>query len=241
LTFLGNYVGSDMIPDSVRRSSLVPRLQAVLRPYTYPLWLDWPLQNHLTYGAPFDFDHYIEVAVTENGESSAADIIHIPDRNAGPGLATGRMRRLAWFVARLAADRDRGDILPLAIGGGFLKQLDASKVQIRSFRQQPLILGEEGGIDETAPPSADERLYAADIFFLPGLSQPQVNKIGEARDVAPVTTPSRSGGNSSNSSGNDRGAKATPNMSGKRPNLLLPGENLLAPPALPPALPPKQK
>jgi hypothetical protein len=242
VTFFGNYEGSDLVSAQARGSSLVPRLQAVIRPYTYPLWLDWPLQNHLTYGAAFDFDHYVEVAIAPTEDTTEPEVLRLPEESAGPGLRANRFRRLAWYVARLAEDRERSEVLPLAIGGGIAKQHDATKAQVRSFRRQPLILGEAGGIDESARAAADERIYAADVFFLPGLDRPQLNKVGEARDVAPVTGPSSSGYPASKSSNDQQGPPQSGSIPGIRMrNPLLPGGNPLAPPALPPALPPSDK
>jgi hypothetical protein len=242
VTFFGNYEGSDLVSAQARGSALVPRLQSVIRPYTYPLWLDWPLQNHLTYGAAFDFDHYIEVAITPKDGTTEPEVLRLPEQSAGPGLRANRLRRLAWYVARLAADRERSEVLPLAIGGGILKQHDATKAQVRSFRTQPLILGETGGIDESVRATADERIYAADVFFLPGLDRPQLNKVGEARDVAPVTGPSGSGSPASRPSDDRQGASQGSSTPGIRPrSSLLPAGNPLTPPALPPALPPSKE
>jgi hypothetical protein len=123
--------------------------------------------------------------------------------------------------------------LPIAIGGGVLKQYDAERVQLRCFRKPPLFLD---NLDGTAAPPAsvnDERVYVADVFFLPGFERPQLNKIGEARDVAPVTRPSATGGQEKIPSGKEDSSKASVPATPPVRNPLLPINPLPRPPNAP--------
>ena len=96
LAFWGNFDGAEFDP----KPGLIPRMQAVVRPYLYPLWLDRPFQYHLTFGAPLDFNHFLEVAITSSQPASEPSVLQLPDADAGPSLAANRYRRLAWHVAR---------------------------------------------------------------------------------------------------------------------------------------------
>jgi hypothetical protein len=238
LAFCGNFEGAEFDP----KPGLIPRMEAVVRPYLYPLWLDRPFQYHLTYGAPLDFDHFLEVAINANQPGDQPAILQLPDADAGPSLSANRYRRLAWHVARRAQMPDGGDLLPLAVGAGVLKQYDSRRVQVRCFRQQPLFLDALDGSATSPMPSADERVYAADVFFLPGNDQPQLNKIGEARDFAPVTGPAPSGGRQPAGKADSKSSatKPTDPAAGLR-NPLLPQNNGSASGSIPPALPPDLK
>ena len=229
LVFFSNFEGGDW------DSTLLYNMKRVVRPYMYPLWLDRPYHYHLTYAEELDFDHYIEGALTP-ADSSEAITIRLPDDELGPGLRRQRYQRLAWHFARRAQSDASSEVLPLAIGAGLLKQNHAARVQVRCLRKRPLFLDEvRAGTPRNVP---DERIYAADVFFLPGFDQPQLNKIGEARDVAPVTRPSDSGSQG-------RGAREDQKSSSGGPDRTAPLRNPLTPPgdgsrSRPPALPPDQ-
>jgi len=231
LAFLANYDGAELD----QKPSLIPRMKSVVQPYLYALWLDRPLHYHLTYGDPLDFDHYLEVAITPKGTSNEATVLRLPGEDAGAGPQASRYRRLAWHVARRTQmSEGRDELLPLAIGGGVLKQYDAARVQVRCFREPPIFLDHLDGTATTPAPTSDERVYAADVFFLPGFDRPQLNKIGEARDVAPVTRPAATG-----SEGTDRGNRDKSPKGGSEPtaplrNPLLPINPLPRTPIIPP-------
>jgi hypothetical protein len=233
LVFFSNFEGGDWDSDILRR------MKIVVRPYLYPLWLDRPYHFHLTYAEPLDFDHYIEVAVTKKDSSEPA-VVRLPDDDLGVGQRRQRYQRLAWHFAR-NVELQRGDeLLPLTIGAGLLKQHDAARAQVRCFRKRPLFFDEvRAGTSTEAP---DERLYAADVFFLPGNAEPQLNKIGEARDVAPVTRPSDSGsqGPPERKSHTDSSSSSTESAAPLR-NPLLQGGAPAGPALQPPALPPATK
>ena len=233
LVFFSNFEGGDWDSDLLRR------MKIVVRPYMFPLWLDRPYHYHLTYAEPLDFDHYIEVALTPK-ESSEPQTVRLPDDELGIGLRRQRFARLAWHFARRAELQTADELLPLTIGGGLLKQQDAARAQVRCFRKRPLFLDEVRAGTRTETP--DERLYAADVFFLPGNAEPQLNKIGEARDVAPVTRPSDSGsqGPPKRDRQNDSSSGAVESASPLR-NPLLPGADPSRPAAIPPAFPPRDK
>jgi hypothetical protein len=230
LVFFSNFEGGDW--DSV----LLGRMKTVVRPYLYPLWLDRPYHYHLTYGHELDFDHYVDVALAAP-DSAEESIVRLPDDSLGVGPRRERYERLAWHFARGLESQPQVELLPLAIGGGLIKQRGAARAQVRLFRKRPLFLDDVlAGTQRVTP---DERLYAADVFFLPGYDQPQLNKIGEARDVAPVTEPSAGGGQRPSSRGDQKDA-ATGGSERKSPfrSPLSPAPDTSAPPALPPALPP---
>ncbi len=239
LAFWGNFEGAEFDP----KPGLIPRMQAVVRPYLYPLWLDRPFQHHLTYGAPMDFNHFLEVAITSAEPGDEPSVLQLPAVDAGPSLAANRYRRLAWHIARRAQTPDGADLLPLAVGGGVLMQYEAERVQVRCLRQQPLFLDALDGSATSPMPTADERVYAADIFFLPGNDQPQLNKIGEARDFAPVTG---SGANGGRQPAGKTDTEKRPSTKGNDPAALL-RNPLLAPTpsssnnAITPAPPPDNK
>jgi hypothetical protein len=233
LVFFSNFEGGDWDSDLLRR------MKIVVRPYLFPLWLDRPYHYHLTYAEPLDFDHYIEVALTPK-DSSEPQTVRLPDDDLAIGLRRQRFARLAWHFARRAELQTADELFPLTIGGGLLKQHDAARAQVRCFRKRPLFLDEvRAGTSSEVP---DERLYAADVFFLPGNAEPQLNKIGEARDVAPVTRPSDSGSQgppkresqTDSSTGTGDGASALRNP-------LLPRTDPTRPASAPPALPPRAK
>jgi len=91
-------------------------------------------------------------------------------------------------LARLAEAPQGSDVIPLAVGGGMMRQHNATKSQVRLFRMPPYMFDDMHNPANPEPVRRPaEQLYAADVFFLPGFSQPQVNRIGERRDVAPVT------------------------------------------------------
>lgn len=237
LVFFSNFEGGDW--DSV----LLGRMKSVVRPYLYPLWLDRPYHYHLTYGHELDFDHYIDVALVAPA-SSEESIVRLPDDSLGIGPRRERYERLAWHFARGLEAQPQAELLPLAIGGALVKQHDAARGQVRLFRKRPLFLDDVlAGAQRTTP---DERLYAADVFFLSGYDQPQLNKIGEARDVAPVTKPSAAGGQSTPPPDGQKDAatgtteRAQPGTQPFR-NPLAPSTDSLRPPALPPPLPPDNK
>jgi hypothetical protein len=186
LVFLSNFEGGEW------DSELLANMKVPLRPYLYPLWLDRPYHNHLTYGKELDYDHYIDVELAPGDSSAEAATIRLPADELGRGIRRQRYERLAWHLARRAEFETGDDLLPLAVGAAVLRQNDAKRAQLRCLRKRPLFFDEvREGTSREAP---DERVYAADVFFLPGFDQPQLNKIGEARDVAPVTRPPGSGG-----------------------------------------------
>jgi hypothetical protein len=233
VVFFSNFEAGDWDSDLLRR------MKIVVRPYLYPLWLDRPYHYHLTYAEPLDFDHYIEVALTPK-DLSDTTTVRLPDDELGIGLRRQRYQRLAWHFARRTESQTPDDLLPLTIGAGLIKQHTAARAQVRCFRKRPLFLEEvQAG---TSPDTPDERLYAAAVFFLPGNEQPQLNKIGEARDVAPVTRPSDSGSQglpqrqSETDSSSGSGDRAAPLR-----NPLLPGVDPARPASIPPALPPGNK
>jgi hypothetical protein len=234
LVFFSNFEGGDW------DSALLGRMKSVVRPYMYPLWLDRPYHYHLTYGHELDFDHYIDVALVTPG-SSEETIVRLPDDDLGIGPRRDRYERLAWHFARRAAATapdPLNELLPLAIGAGVLKQNDATRAQVRCFRRvTPNLDDVREGIQRNTP---DERVYAADVFFLPGYEQPQLNKIGEARDVAPVTKPSAAGGQSSTAPGGQKDATGTKERPSPFRNPLSPALDPTLPPALPPPLPPEK-
>lgn len=233
LLFLSNFEGGDW--DSV----LLRRMKIVLRPYLYPLWLDRPYHYHLTYAEPLDFDHYIEVALTEK-DSPEETIVRLPAEDLGIGQRRQRYLQLAWHFARRAELPTADELLPLTIGAGLIRQHDATRAQVRCFRKRPLFFDEVVAGTNTEVP--DERIYAADVFFLPGNQQPQLNKIGEARDVAPVTRPSDSGSQgtpqrpSERDSSSGAGDRAAPLR-----NPLLPRVDPTRPARIPPASPSGKK
>jgi hypothetical protein len=232
LVFFSNFEGGDW------DSRLLYQMKVAVRPYLYPLWLDRPYHYHLTYGHELDFDHYVDVALVTPGSSEEA-IVRLPDDSLGIGPRRQRYERLAWHFARGLESQPQAELLPLAIGGAMVKQHDASRAQVRLFRKRPLFLDDVlAGAQRNTP---DERIYAADVFFLSGYEQPQLNKIGEARDVAPVTKPAAGGGQSPSSTGGAKDA-ATGTTKGTQPfrNPLSPSTDSLRPPALPPPLPPEK-
>jgi hypothetical protein len=234
LVFFSNFEGGDW------DSTLLDGMKKVVRPYMYPLWLDRPYHYHLTYGHELDFDHYIDVALVGHG-SAEETIVRLPDDNLGVGPRRERYERLAWHFARRAAATapdPLNELLPLAIGAGVLKQNDAKRAQVRLFRKAPLFLDDVlAGTDRNTP---DERVYAADVFFLPGYDQPQMNKIGEARDVAPVTKPAAGGGQSPAAPSGQKDATGTKERVSPFRNPLSPSFDSIRPPALPPPLPPEK-
>jgi hypothetical protein len=233
LVFFSNFEGGDWDSDLLRR------MKTVVRPYLYALWLDRPYHYHLTYAEPLDYDHYIEAAVSSNDESEPT-VIRLPADDLGIGQRRNRYERLAWHCARRAELAAGDELLPLSIGAGLIKQHDAARVQVRCFRKRPLFLDEVRAGSSAKTP--DERLYAADIFFLPGNPQPQMNKIGEARDVAPVTGPS-AGGSQVPSASKAQTDSTKSNSSRVAPllNPLLPDNSTNRAPIIPPALPPANK
>jgi hypothetical protein len=237
LVFFSNFEGGDW--DSL----LLDRMKVAVRPYLYPLWLDRPYHYHLSYGHELDFDHYIDVALVAPG-SSDETVVRLPDDSLAIGPRRERYERLAWHFARRAALATPDELLPLAIGAGVLKQNDAKRAQVRVYRKVPLYLDDVlAGAERNTP---DERIYAADVFFLPGYEQPQLNKLGEARDVAPVTKPSAGGGQGPAPPSRQKDAatgtteRAQPGAQPLR-NPLSPATDSLRPPALPPPLPPDNK
>jgi hypothetical protein len=219
LLFLSNFEGGDW--DSL----LLSRMKVVVRPYLYPLWLDRPYHYHLTYAQPLDYDHYVDIA-WKTSDSAQETVLRLPPDDLSGGLRRQRYERLAWHFAR-AAEVGLGDeVLPLALGAGILRQYDVDRVQVRLFRKRPLFFDEvRSGVVNQAP---DERLYAADVFFLPGYAEPQLNKIGVARDVAPVTRPAE-GSNRSPSPSSSKDGKDSSSGDGKTSqptrSLLLPGSD----------------
>jgi hypothetical protein len=230
LAFLANYDGAELD----QKPSLIPRMKSVVQPYLFALWLDRPFQYHLTFGDPMDFDHYLELAITPKGRAGEPTVLRLPEPDAGAGPNENRYRRLAWHVARRNQMTDgRDDLLPIAIGGGVLKQYDAERVQLRCFRKPPLFLDYLDGTAAAPASVNDERLYVADIFFLPGFERPQLNKIGEARDVAPVTRPSATGGQEKIPSGKEDSSKGGAPATPPARNPLLPINPLPRPPNAP--------
>jgi hypothetical protein len=125
-----------------------------------------------------------------------------------------------------------------------LKQNDAKRAQVRLLRSATPNLDDV--IAGTQRDTPDERIYAADVFYLSGYEQPQLNKLGEARDVAPVTKPSAGGGQGPAPPSRQKDAatgtteRAQPGAQPLR-NPLAPATDSLRPPALPPPLPPDNK
>lgn len=234
LVFFSNFEGGDWDSDLLRR------MKSVVLPYMYPLWLDRPYHNHLTYAEPLDFDHYVEVALTPK-DAAEPTIVRLPGDDLGVGQRRQRYQRLAWHFARGLELPTPSDLLPLAIGAGLLKQYDAASAQVRCFRKRALFLDELTAGTNTE--ARDERLYAADIFFLPGNEQPQLNKIGEARDVAPVTRPSDSSGSQGppNRDSQKNSSSGASNPAAPLRNPLLPNVNPSPPASAPPRLPPSDK
>ncbi len=82
-----------------------------------------------------------------------------------------------------------------------MRQHNATKSQVRLLRTPPYMFDEMHNPANPEPVRRPaEQLYAADVFFLPGFKQPQLNRIGERRDVAPVTGAAPSGSPSTSGS-----------------------------------------
>lgn len=172
------------------REDLLPRLKSVFRVYLHPLWLDRPLQYRLTWGNELDFDQYLEVELTDKDGTAVEPAMRLPDDAWGLGFRRQRYHELARVFGAGIQGEPPDELLPLSVGGGLIKQNDSARAQVRLFRQSPLILPELWGGQSVSQRRPPDRLFAADVFFLTGLDRPQMNRITEARDVAPVTSPS---------------------------------------------------
>ncbi len=179
--FFANRDGSELVP------GLASAIKDRLRVYLYPLWMDRPYHYHLTHGDLMDYDHYVEVEL-KPGDQGEPAIVRFPDQELPLGHRRERYKRLSWHLARLVEAPQGSDVIPLAVGGGSMRQYNATKSQVRLFRTPPYMFDEMHNPANPEPVRRPaEQLYVADVFFLPGFAQPQLNKIGERRDVAPVT------------------------------------------------------
>jgi hypothetical protein len=216
VVFFANRDGSELVP------GMAQAIKNRMRAYLYPIWMDRPYHYHLTHGDVMDYDHYLEVEL-KPGDQGEPAIVRFPDDELPLGHRRERYKRLAWHQARLAEAPQGSDVVPLAVGGGMMRQHGATKSQVRLFRRPPYMFDEMNNPANLEPVRRPaEQLYAADVFFLPGFSQPQLNKIGERRDVAPVT-----GGDAANQTNTQTSAGEARDSTG-------------SPRATPPASPPGQ-
>lgn len=126
-------------------SALVRTIKGRLfSPWMAPAWLDLGFDHPLTYGAPEDADHAIEVRRFAGG-----DAVRLPGTRTGERAA--RWRRLAHRIATGVAE-DAAAPLAAGVGRGGFDGLDTDDVVVRVFRT-PLA--------ERSSPPAPPRLVSA--------------------------------------------------------------------------------
>ena len=108
----------------------------LFRPYLYLTWLDVGYQHHYVGRDEVDFQHSLEAEVTMAGGNTEKVRIE-PD--AASGLRRDRYEQLSHWLAYYVGDPNRESLLPAAVGGGVLKQLDAraADVTLRCTRHVP--------------------------------------------------------------------------------------------------------
>lgn len=160
-------------------SALVGTIKSRLfAPWMAPAWLDLGFDHPLTYGAPEDADHLLEVR-----RFSAGEPIRLPGGRTGEQAA--RWRRLARRIATAtAAGEDEAAHLAAGVGRGGFGQLGGQDVAVRVLRR-PLA--------PRASPPAGARLvevHAVRVREVEGEIQ-LIELGGEAKrgELAPVIRP----------------------------------------------------
>ena len=156
-------------------SALVRTIKARLfSPWMQPAWLDLGFDQPLTYGAPEDADHTLEV----RSRGSQPTVLTFPGERRGEQAA--RWRRLARVIAVASVD---GNAPPLiaGVGEGSFADAAAEDVTVRILRRP---------LPERAAPPADARKrqpYAARVRRVDG--EIQMLELGGAAkqpELAPV-------------------------------------------------------
>jgi hypothetical protein len=156
-------------------SALVHTIKAKLfAPWMQPAWLDLGFDHPLTYGAPEDADHTLEV----RSRAAKPTVLSFPGERSGEQAA--RWRRLARVIAVASVD---GNVPPLiaGVGEGSFADAAADDLTVRILRRP---------LPERTAPSADARNrqpYAARVRRIAG--EIQVIELGGAakqQELAPV-------------------------------------------------------
>jgi len=146
-------------------------------PWLTPPWLDLGFDYRLTYGAPEDADHALDIR--RHGDERG-----IPVRLPGglTGERAARWRRLARAISMDVDDADRDGLLAAAVGRGMFVDLGGEDVIVRVVRTPPTDRG-------AAPPPA-ATAYEARVRVTGGALQLLRQ---EARgEVAPLVRPAGS-------------------------------------------------
>lgn len=144
-------------------------------PWLTPLWLDLGFDYRLTYGAPEDADHAVEIRRQGGGRGP---------RIARPGTLSGeraaRWRRLARAISGDVDDADRDGLLAAAVGRGGFDELGAQDVTVTVLRTPPT--------DRGAPAPAATTAYAARVRMVG--DELQLLRQEAPGEVAPLLRPS---------------------------------------------------
>lgn len=167
LTIAGNSVsGSSTLTRTIK--------QRLFSPWLGPAWLDLGFDHPLTYGAPEDADHGLEV----RRHGAKGGPLLLPGERSGERAA--RWRRLARRIASAAID-ETGIPLAATVGQGAFESLGAADVAVRAVRW-PLE-------ERAAPPQAPRPVkpFEARVRLVDGELQ-LVELGGEAKrgELAPV-------------------------------------------------------
>jgi hypothetical protein len=156
-------------------SALVRTIKARLfSPWLVPLWLDLGFDYRLTYGAPEDADHALDIR--RHGDDRGA-AVRLPGSLAGERAA--RWRRLARAIAADVDDADRDGLLAAAVGRGGFGELAAEDVTLRIVRTPPT--------DRGAAPPQTATAYAARVRLVAG--ELQLLRQEARGEVAPLARP----------------------------------------------------
>jgi len=122
-------------------------------PWMTPPWLDHGFDYRLTYGAPEDAEHALEVRRHGDDRVGPASL---------PGTLTGeraaRWERLARAIALDVDDADRDGLLAAAVGRGMFDDLGGEDVTVRVLRTLPT---DRGGAAPAATPAYTARVRMA--------------------------------------------------------------------------------
>ncbi|HIA19817.1 MAG TPA: hypothetical protein EYN70_10445 [Planctomycetaceae bacterium] len=173
------------LSSNLHRSTLQARLMKVLQPYLGLVNLDPDFTPyHLTQGQPLDDDHFLEIELVAERNSSTAIVDSKKDRvtlEGGNrwGFARRRYRRLAYAIAYHA--RAENDHLTAALAraaAGLVLEKGTDRqaiVRCQQHESQPRRLEDlaAGFPENPADAQYHRKVYEADVWFAEGLLRVQ--------------------------------------------------------------------
>jgi len=141
-------VVSNARPVSALRRGL--RRTPFVRQYLQLLNMDLGYNYQLTYATELDTDHFVEIELNWNGQTSPdADTLTLPDSSIRFPLRRNRYHNLTRTMAILMDEERMESELPAAIARGMLREhgIEAGRHRFRCRRHYLLTMADAGSVD----------------------------------------------------------------------------------------------